>query len=94
MKDTLNGISEELIQKHKITTIIYWYYGHSNYYITEFYAKTVAGGQSLHKLNVSSHSIQQRSHRENKVIKENTNMIITKRLVVRVGAERVAQRLI
>jgi hypothetical protein len=47
IKEALNGISEELIQKPKAANPTCWRCGRSNHDTTECYAKTADGGDSL-----------------------------------------------
>jgi hypothetical protein len=72
-KEALNGISDELIQKHKAANATCWQCGRSNHYTTECYPKTADGGKSLEKPTVSSQRKRQRSDEENEVENENTN---------------------
>jgi hypothetical protein len=54
MKEALNGIREELIQKHIAGKATCWWAGRSNDYTTECDAKPANGGESLEKPTVSS----------------------------------------
>jgi hypothetical protein len=91
-KEALNGISEELIQKHKAANATCWRCGRSNHYTTECYAKIADGGESLEKSTVSSQRKRQRSDEENEVEKENTNTKKAKIAAVRVEPEIAAER--
>jgi hypothetical protein len=92
MKEAVNKISDELIQKHKGTKTTCSRCGRSKHYITEYYATLAKGSRSLEQLTVSSHGKRQRSDKEYDVAKENTYMknakIATVRLELEIAAER------
>jgi hypothetical protein len=48
-KEALDGIPEELIQKHKESKAKYWRCGRDNHFTTECYAKRAEGGEELDK---------------------------------------------
>jgi predicted nucleic-acid-binding Zn-ribbon protein len=60
-KEAINGISNELIQRHKFTDTSCWRCGRSNHYTTEYNAKTAENGDSLQKPIISTQHIQKRN---------------------------------
>jgi hypothetical protein len=66
--------------------------GRSNHYITECYAKTADGDESLQKPTISSQRKRQRSDEENEVEKENINTKKAKTGTARVEPEIGVER--
>jgi hypothetical protein len=91
-KEALDGISEELIQKHKGTNAICWWCGYSNHDTTECYAKPADSGESLEILTVNSQRKRQRNNEEYQVNIENTNTKKAKTAAARVETEIAADR--